>query len=123
MLNTFKKTLIEAYYYIMIADGLVDPRELSFGNLMIEKEEITREDFEKELDEMSITDVGEIKEKLKTSMQSLTKEQQLKLVAYMVKIADADGTKDPSEMTSIQKVMEGLDLHINDIIKMKQQLF
>ena len=123
MLNTFKKTLVEAYYYIMIADGLVDPRELSFGSLMIEKEGITREDFEKELDEMSITDVDVITQNLRESMLALTKEQQLKIVAYMVKIADADGTKDPSEMTSIQRVMEGLELHINDIIKMKQQLF
>ncbi len=121
-MDNFQKTLIEAYYYIIIADGMLDPKELSFGNLMIEKENIERSEFEDELDELANTNVDIIKKQLRDHLSELPKEQQLKIVAYMVKIADADGSKDPSELTSIQKIIEGFELHINDIIKMKQQL-
>ena len=123
MLNTFQELLISAYYYILIADGMVDRKELSFGNLMIEKEKINKADFEDKLDELSDRDVDQIREEIKHSLKNQPHEKQLKIVAYMVKIADADGVKDPHEMTSIQRIMQGLNLHVNDIIKAKRDLF
>ena len=123
MLNTFQELLISAYYYILIADGMVDRKELSFGNLMIEKEKINKADFEDKLDELSDRDVDQIREEIKQSLKNQPHEKQLKIVAYMVKIADADGVKDPHEMTSIQRIMQGLNLHVNDIIKAKRDLF
>ncbi len=122
MLNTFQDLLVSAYYYILIADGMVDPKELTFGNRMIEKEGIQKDDFENKLDELSNQETSIVEKYIKDSLKKESHENQLKVVAYMVKIADSDGVKDPHEMTSIQSITDELNLHVNDIIKAKEKL-
>ena len=122
MLNTFQDLLVSAYYYILIADGMVDPKELTFGNHMIAKEGIDKSDFSDKLDDLSNQETNVVRDYLKEGLKNESRENQLKIVAYMVKIANADGNRDPHEMTSIQDLTKDLNLHVNDIIQAKTKL-
>jgi len=120
--NSFRETLVIAYYYIVIADGIIDPREVAFGENMIKKEGIEKADFSKKIEILKNTSHENIKEMLKDSLKKLNPVQQVRIIAYMSKVADSDGYRDPSEMSSIQEIYKELHIHLNDIIREKEAI-
>ncbi len=120
--NAFRESLVIAYYYIVIADGIIDPREIEFGETMIKKEGIDKGDFDKKIEILKNTSKDHIKEMLKDCMKKLTPIEQVRIIAYMSKVADSDGRRDPSEMSSIQEIYKELHLHLNDIIREKESI-
>lgn len=120
--TTFKETLVIAYYYIINADGIIDPKEVSFGEQMIKKEDIRASDYHTKLEELKSLSHNELKLKLKDMMTKLNSVDQVKIIAYMSKVADSDGYRDPAEMSSIQEIYNGLHIHLNDIIRVKESI-
>ncbi len=120
--TAFRETLVIAYYYIIIADGIIDPKEVEFGKSMIVKEGIEKDDFDKKIEILKDTSQVHIKDMLKDAMKKLSAVEQVRIIAYMSKIADSDGFRDPSEMSSIQEIYKELHLHLNDIIREKESI-
>lgn len=121
-LSFFQKTLIKAYYYLIIVDGMVDPKELSFGSHMIETEGIDRENFEILLDTLNDESPEKVKSSLIEDIQQLSKDEQVKIVAYMSNLADADGITDVSEKDIIHDLYHELHLDFKEITKARQYL-
>lgn len=121
-LSAFKKTLIKAYYYLIIVDGKVDPKELSFGLRMIDEEGIDRENFEELLDTFNNESSHKVKESLIEDIKLLSKEEQIKIVAYMSNLADADGITDVSEKDIIHDLYHELHLDFKEITNARQYL-
>lgn len=120
--TTFQETLVIAYYYIINADGVIDPKEVTFGEMMIKKENIRAADYHTKIQELKNLGQDRLKSLLKEMMTKLNSVQQVKVVAYMSKIADSDGFRDPSEMSSIQDIYNGLHIHLNDVIRVKESI-
>lgn len=121
-LNRFKKTLIKAYYYTVIVDGKVDPKELTFGSDMILKEGVKREDFDEMLDALSSVPREEVRFSLAEDIKQLPKDEQIKVMAYMSSLADADGDTDVSEKDIIHELCYKLGIDFKDIIHARQNL-
>ena len=120
--TTFKETLVVAYYYIINADGIIDPKEVSFGEKMIKKENIRESDFNLKIEELKSLDHEQLKDMLKGLIKHLNTVEQVRIVAYMSKAADADGFRDPAEMSSIQDIYKELHIHLNDVIRVKETI-
>ena len=120
--TTFKETLVIAYYYIINADGIIDPKEVAFGERMMKTEKINETDYNLKLEELKALDHEQLKTILKQAIKELNTVEQVKIIAYMSKIADADGYRDPSEMISIQDIYSDLHIHLNDIIRVKETI-
>lgn len=121
-LSPFQKTLIKAYYYLIIVDGMVDPKELSFGSQMIETEGIDRGNFEDMLDTLNDEPSEDVKASLIHDIQQLSKSEQVKIVAYMSNLADADGITDVAEKDIIHDLYHELHLDFKEITNARQYL-
>ena len=120
--DNYTEALITGYYYVLIADGKVDPKELHYGKAMIEKEGITLETFESALDKLSKVKASKIMDMLLEKLDKLEVEKQTRVIAYMIKVSNADGERDASEISSIQDITNHFSIHINDIISMKEKI-
>ncbi len=120
--STFKEALVIAYYYIINADGIIDPKEVSFGQRMIKQENIRESDYNTKLEELKSLSHEDLKHALKEIMKKLNSVEQVRIIAYMSKVADADGYRDPSEMSSIQDIYSDLHIHLNDVIRVKESI-
>lgn len=121
-LSAFKKTLIKAYYYVVIVDGKVDPKELTFGSDMILKEDIHREDFDDLLDSFASVPQEEVKSSLTEEIKLLSKKEQIKIIAYMSSLADADGITDVSEKDTIHDLCYKLAIEFKEVINARHRL-
>lgn len=121
-LNHFQRTLVKAYYYLVIIDGKVDPKELTFGSEMIHKEGIYRDMFEELLDSFSLMPGEQIKSSLIDEIRMLTQPEQIKIVAYMSSLADVDGVTDVSEKDIIHDLCFELQIDFKEIINARQDL-
>jgi len=114
----FKDTLIKAYFFISNADGKIDAKEIAIGHKMVLKEQINQEEFQRKIDSYNCETPECIVQSLKSDLKKLSKDQQIKIIAYMSNIANADGFMDPVEWKMIYNLYKNeLNLNLEDIIK------
>ena len=122
-LNTFKETLVKAYFYISSADGKIDQKEVEMGNKMIAKELIDKKEFEKKIESYQCETPECIINSLKDDLKKLKREEQIKIIAYMSNIANSDGFMDPAEWKMIYNLYKNeLNLTLEEIISMQKQI-
>lgn len=119
----FKDTLIKAYHYIVHADGKIDDKEVELGRQMIAKENISEGDFAQKMETLNNQKPEEIIKTLRVDLKKLKKEDQIKIVAYMSNLANADGFMDPTEWRMIyQLYKDELDLNLDDILAQQKKI-
>lgn len=119
----FKDTLIKAYYYIANADGKIDDKEVELSNKMIAKENIDKAVFDKKINSFENIELNQIMESLISDLKKLPKTDQIKILAYMSNIANADGFMDAAEWKMIYNIYKReLDLELEEIIKVQKQI-
>ncbi len=121
--NTFKETLLKAYYYIISADGNIEERELEIGRKMCKKEGIDEGEFQKKIEAYKNDPNQNLIDSLKTDLKKLSKEEQVKVIAYMSNTANSDGFMDALEWKMIYELYKNeLQLTLEDIIQMQRQI-
>lgn len=121
-LTNFQKVLIKAYYYLIIVDGKVDAKELTFANKLIKREEISRENFDATLDSFDYESSDNIRKSLIEDLEGLSKPEILKIVAYMSLLAESDGFTDPNEKDILFDLYEKFGLNFKDVLKERENL-
>ena len=108
-----QEALIALYYLIIVADGVISPRELDIGNLMIRDESIDEQFFRNKMEELRVMDKESLYQYGIELIKDCPEERQIKAVAWMSNIANSDGFMDPKEWALIYKIYHkelGLDL-------------
>lgn len=121
--NFFKNTLVKAYFYIVHADGKIDAKEVALGKKMIAKEKIDEKVFDEKMTALGKLDQSVVIKGLQEDLRKLSKKDQIKVLAYMSNIANADGFMDPTEWKMIYKLYkEELNLKLEDILAEQKQI-
>lgn len=105
------------------ADGKVNERELLLGKLMLEAEALPTDKFESELDELKAKSMTSLLSVGITALKKLPPNQQLRSVAWLCVIANADGFMDKDEWKLIYKLYhDELNLKLDDVMKTQKEL-
>jgi len=121
--NAYKNTLIKAYYYIILADGVINEKELAFGEKMIRKEDIDQNLFNKKMKSFESEKLESLIVSLKSDLKKLKKEEQIKIIAYMSNVANSDGFMDQTEWKMIYDLYKNeLNLQLEDILQAQKTI-
>lgn len=119
----FTDTLIKAYHYIVHADGRIDDKEVELGQKMIAEEKIPPEVFTQKMAVLDNEKHEELIKTLKIDLKKLSQKDQIKIIAYMSNIANADGFMDPTEWKMIyQLYKDELNLNLDDILTQQKKI-
>ena len=119
----FRSTLINLYFLLINADGKVNERELLLGKLMLEAEELPTDKFESELNELKAKSITSLLSIGITALKKLPPNQQLRSIAWLCVIANADGFMDKEEWKLIYKLYhDELNLKLDDVMKTQREL-
>ena len=111
-------------YYLMInLDEKVNDKELSLGKQMITIEGFSESEFDKQLERIKRLDVNAVNNEMLSDLRKLTKEQQIRCIAWMCVIANADGFMDRKEWQFIYKIYhKELNISLDEIMKVQNEL-
>lgn len=120
----FKEILTRLYFILICSDGHVNEKEVSYGRKMVETEGIDEQFFfsqiklleSKEQEPEKLAPVlGELKK--------LSRAEQIRCIAWLCIIANADGFMDKAEWQMIYKIYhKELNLPLDDIMKTQKEL-
>jgi|SRR5579859_1613635 len=118
-----KTTLIKLYHLLVNADGNVNDREIAAGQQMIKAEGITEFDFNRILDSTKKRTTGVVYSECLEELKNMSHEDQLRCIAWLCVIANADGFMDKSEWHFIYKLYHTeLALQLDEIMKKQKKL-
>lgn len=114
---------IALYYLMIIADGVISPKEVEMGNLMIQHENINEQYFHQKLEEYREQDKSKLMQTCILNLSKCDMEEQIKAVAWMSNVANSDGFMDPQEWALIYKIYnKELKLDLNKILEKQKEL-
>lgn len=118
------KSIISSLYYLLIyADGKINDREVSLGKLMMKEEGFDDSEFDSLMELFKPKDRNALVAECVTALKKLTPKQQIRAIAWLCVIANADGFMDKEEWLLIYKIYN-LELHLSldDILKEQKEL-
>ena len=119
----FRSTLINLYFLLINADGKVNERELLLGKLMLEAEGLPADKFESELADLKARSLTSLLSIGIAALKKLPQNQQLRCVAWLCVIANADGFMDKDEWKLIYKLYhDELTLKLDDVMRTQKEL-
>ncbi|HLZ16412.1 MAG TPA: TerB family tellurite resistance protein [Cyclobacteriaceae bacterium] len=118
-----KTTLIKLYHLLVSADGNVDEREIAAGRQMIKVEGIPEVDFNRILDSLKKRISGVVYSECLEELKKLSHDDQVRCIAWLCVIANADGFMDKTEWHFIYKLYHTeLALQLDEIMKKQKNL-
>lgn len=110
-------TIAQLYYLLIHADGRVDDKEIEMGNKLVLVEQLNPILFHKELKRLEGQDQEGLLSKCIPVLKKLEKKVQIRYIAWMCVIANADGFMDKLEWKLIYQLYhKELDLPLDDIM-------
>jgi len=121
--STFQKAFAHLYYLMLSADRIADLNELALGNKIIEFEGFDKSDVMKQIDQLSAVSRGEAIEESVVLLKSISRDDQLKCLAYIKMIAMSDGSFDESESNLLHDIGSNeLNILPKEINELEKQL-
>ena len=118
-----KSALIKLYFLLVHADGEVNDREVQLGNQMAKIEGISETEFTVALEMLEKRSPANIYEEGIEELKKLDYQKQIRCVAWLCVVANADGFMDKTEWQFIYKVYhKELGLNLDEIMKMQKEL-
>ncbi len=115
--------MVALYYLLIHADGEVNEKEVMAGRAMRKHEEISESDFDDLLEIYKHQDKEDLFTECINALKSCSYNEQIKIVAWMSRIANSDGFMDPREWKLIYKVYyRELGLDLQDILYVQKSL-
>ncbi|MFW5700650.1 MAG: TerB family tellurite resistance protein [Cyclobacteriaceae bacterium] len=111
------------YYMMIMADGVISPKEVDMGNLMIKHEKINEEYFHQQMEIFRNMDKSKLMHMCIEKLAKCNKDDQIRAVAWMSNVANSDGFMDPQEWTLIYRIYnKELKLDLNKILEKQKEL-
>ena len=118
-----KSALIKLYFLLVHADGEVNDREIQLGNQMAKIEGLSETEFTVALEMLEKRSHANIFEEGMEELKKLDYQKQVRCVAWLCVVANADGFMDKTEWQFIYKVYhKELGLSLDEIMKMQKEL-
>jgi uncharacterized tellurite resistance protein B-like protein len=111
------------YYLLIYADGNVNQKEISSAKHMIKAEGINESQFNTELESSKGKDHEQMLAECIAGLKKLDNSQQIRIVAWLCVLANADGFMDRSEWQLIYRIYhKELSLPLNEIFSVQKEL-
>jgi uncharacterized tellurite resistance protein B-like protein len=115
--------LIKLYFLLVHADGEVNEREVQLGNQMAKVEGISETEFNVALGMLGKRTATNIYDEGIEELKKLDYQKQIRCVAWLCVVANADGFMDKTEWQFIYRVYQKeLGLNLDEIMKMQKEL-
>lgn len=119
----YNATLSKLYFLLVYADGNINEKEAATAKQMIAAEGIIEKDFNKELEWMKSQDKVVLFSESMVAMKKLDLKQQIRIVAWLCVVANADGFMDRAEWQLIYRIYhKELNLSLHDIFAVQKEL-
>jgi hypothetical protein len=102
--STFQKAFAHLYYLMLSADRVADLNELATGNKIIEFEGFDKDSVMKQIDQLSAVSRNQAIDDCLVLLKSISKEDQIKCLAYVKMIAMSDGSFDREESDLLHNI-------------------
>lgn len=111
------------YFLLVHADGEVNDREVQLGNQMAKIEGFSETEFNAALDMLAKRTTTNVYEEGIEELKKLDHQKQVRCIAWLCVIANADGFMDKTEWQFIYKVyLKELGLNLDEIMKTQREL-
>lgn len=121
--STFQSAFTYLYFLMLSADKIADLKELTLGNKIITLEDFDKTEVMKEMDQLSAMPRDTVYERGLSLLKSLTKENQLKVLAYVKMIAKVDGSYDEKESSLLNEIsINELRISLQEVFDKEQML-
>ena len=119
----FKEVLTRLYFILICADGHVNEKEVSYGRKMVEAEGIDEAYFFSQIKLLEVNNQQGLLPEAITGLKKLNRDDQIRCIAWLCVIANADGFMDKSEWQMIYKLYhKELQLPLDEIMKVQKTL-
>src|SRR2546421_4585085 len=113
-----KPILIKLYHLLVHADSNVNEREILAGQQMIKAEGIGEYEFKTQLESLKKRNPTVILSECLEELKKLDHEKQVRCIAWLCVVANADGFMDKSEWQFIYQLYhKELNLQLDEIMK------
>lgn len=111
------------YYMLIYADGSVNEKEVASIKHMIKAEGLNEAEFNVQMRMLESKDKGILFSDCMIGLKKLTHEQQVRVVAWLCVVANADGFMERTEWQLIYKIYhKELNLPLNEIFTVQKEL-
>ncbi|MGC4023410.1 MAG: TerB family tellurite resistance protein [Cyclobacteriaceae bacterium] len=119
----FKTVLTKLYFLLVHADGIVNEREIAIASQMTKAESIDEKDFSVAIEALKKRNAATIYFESIEELKKLDHQRQVRCVAWLCVIANADGFMDKGEWQFIYKIYhKELGLNLDDVMKTQKEL-
>jgi uncharacterized tellurite resistance protein B-like protein len=119
----FKEVLTRLYFILICSDGSVNEKEVSFGRKMVNTEGIDEQYFFSQIKLLEVNNQQSLLPEAITHLKKLTREEQIRCIAWLCVIANADGFMDKAEWQMIYRLYhKELQLPLDEIMKIQKNL-
>jgi uncharacterized tellurite resistance protein B-like protein len=119
----YNATLSKLYFLLVYADGNINEKEAATAKQMIAAEGIIEKDFNKELEWMKSQDKAVLFSESMVAIRKLDLKQQIRIVAWLCVVANADGFMDRAEWQLIYRIYhKELNLSLHAIFAVQKEL-
>ena len=118
-----KPVLVKLYHLLIHADGNVNEKELIAGRQMLTCEEINDFEFELLIDSLKKRNPSVVLSECVEELKKLDHERQVRCVAWLSAIANADGFMDKTEWHFIYQLYhKELGLQLTEVMSKQKEL-
>ncbi len=119
----FKTIITQLYFLLIYADGIIDEKEVAVGKLMVKSEGLNEEEFNAALELLKSRDQIALYKNILVGLKTLSRKLQIRAVAWLCVIANADGFMAKTEWQFIYKIYHReLNLPLDEIMKAQSEL-
>jgi uncharacterized tellurite resistance protein B-like protein len=125
MINPMKYMSVFAklYHMLVCVDNSVNEKELSIGKQMVTIEGFSEREFNQQLEKLKQVDTRFLFSDCVKELRTLERIQQIRCIAWMCLIANADGFMDKAEWQFIYKIYhKELQIPLTEIMKVQNEL-
>lgn len=117
-------TIITNLYFLLIyADGNVNEREVASARQMLRAENMSETEFNSQMQELTVKDKNMLFTETLIALKRLDRQQQIRVVAWLCVVANADGFMERSEWQLIYRIYhKELELPLSEIFSAQKDL-
>jgi len=119
----YSSVITKLYFLLIHADGKVNEREISLGQQMVSSEAIDAEEFKVQMVLLESKDRSKIYSDGVAGLKKLEREEQVRIIAWLCVVANADGFMDRTEWQFIYRIYHNeLQLPLDEVINKQKEL-
>jgi uncharacterized tellurite resistance protein B-like protein len=119
----YKGILTHLYFLLVHADGNINDKEVALGKQMVKTEGIEEGVFTAELELLKSRNSMAVYRGLIENLQTLSRQRQIRAIAWLCVLANADGFMDKTEWQFIYQIYhKELNLSLEEIMKVQSEL-